>query len=338
MFEIQVLDKNLNVIDRESNPKNFVVSTLNQKVNAISESRVSIYYESSLASREVIKKWRKINIFLGWKLIFAWVIKWFTAWIEKIDLIINDYFYLLSRRLLRIDKTYTDTSIKDILTDLLTYINWIDETNIVLNCDISDLLTQTFTRWTSFYQILQDISKNWFSYKLENNILYFSNVLWEDKSADIYYIYNKNEPYWQNIDKIELIEDMKDFSNWIIDKSWDYSDNDSVNDIWLYETKESDDIDRISYINEHLIIWDYKITPRVNSYFEANLWDSVWVDILSNNDILFFSWKMEIIEKTFQNWDLQKINFTLSTSKIKIKDFMDDYLALKNKVLILENK
>lgn len=336
MFEIQILDKNLNIIDTESNPKNFIVSSLNQKVNAISEARVSIYYESSLSTRNTIKKWRKINIFLDWKLIFAWIIKWFNAWIEKIDLILNDYFYLLSRRLLRIDKTYTSISIKDTLTDLLTYINWIDDTKIILNCDVLDLITQTFTRWTSFYQILQNLAKSWFSYKLENNILYFSNTLWIDRSADIYYIYNKNEPYWQNIDKIELLEDIKDFSNWIIDKSWDYSDTNSINDIWLYESKENDDIDKITYINEHLIIWDYKIVPNVNNYFEANLWDKIWIDIISNNDILYYSWNMEIVEKKFTNWDMQKINFTLAISGIKIKDFLDDYLELKNRISKLE--
>jgi len=336
MFEIQILDKNLNIIDTESNPKNFIVSSFNQKINAISEARISLYYESSLSNRNTVKKWRKVNIFLDWKIVFSWIIKGFTAWIEKIDLVLNDYFYLLSRRLLRIDKVYTNTSIKDILTDLLSYINWIDNTNIILNCDVLDLITQTFTRGTSFYQILQELSKNWFSYKLENNILYFSKILWLDKSADVYYIYNKNEPYWQNINKIELLEDIKDFANWIIDKSSDYSDTNSVNDIWLFESKDTNDIDKVSYITDHLIIWDYKIMPMVNNYFEANLWDKVWVDIISWNDILYYSWVMDVVEKRFTNWDLKKINFTLAISGIKIKDFLDDYLDLKNRISKLE--
>ena len=132
------------------------------------------------------------------------VFKWFIAEIEideVMSLTLNTNKALLYNKLLLSDKTYTNQTICQIFTDLLTSWNTTTWDNLTFNCDDTTLITKEFREWDNLFDILQELTEliglNW-------NMQDREILVYESEKIDFTAFFNREEPFQTNIEKVIL--------------------------------------------------------------------------------------------------------------------------------------
>jgi hypothetical protein len=336
------------VNDHEWNKKTqiFEVNKLEvrQKLNDISSVSFEVSNTHKSNSYANFKEFNEVLIYKiennNEKLIFDGIIRWVEADLSKTKVILNDKIFLLKNKILYTDKSYTNTQIKSILIDVLDAINSRYDTWIILNSDILDQVTKTYKKWQTFFDILKDLALNWYEFEIKNNILYFLNSIWEDKTSWTNFIefsYDINFPWSRTIDTARLEYDSENISNAVISKdTWNSEDLPSINEFWRQE-KYFISWDKYSLLSDRKdSIRELEITPISYDFFVANLWDTVKVFIDAWNDIMQFDSNLKIIEKEFRSWELNKVKIKLSKWNIKTLNLIETIQDLKNRTKNLE--
>jgi len=325
---------------------------INLKLNNIWSGSFWLYHNSQYCKREYLKKFKKIKIVLqenfDEKVMFEWVIRWFWIDLEKTTIQFSSFEYLFDRRLIYSDKTYTTQSIDYILSDILDDINTRYNTGISLDCDITTTTSKTYKKWQSFYSIIKDLALNGYEYIINDWVLVFKESIWTDRTSwdeFVEYKYNIDEPDDRSINSLSVIEDWKGLSNGIIWKSWsnysEQTDITSISENWLIESSITNNWDIITGVSSFLEthkdwIVEYSLGIVSNDFFEVGIWDLVKVYIYVWNDMMFFDWEMEIVEKKYKSWDLPTINFKLNITKAQDKDIIDEVKEIQERLKIIE--
>jgi len=317
---------------------------IRQKLNDISSASFEVSNTAKTNSYSNFKEFNEVTIYKidnnDERLIFDWIIRSVEADLYKTKVILNDKIFLLKNKILYTEKSYTNTQIKSILIDILDVINSRYDTRITLNSDILDQVTKTYKKWQTFFDILKDLALNWYEFEVKNNILYFLNSIWEDKTSWANFVefsYDINFPWSRTIDTARLEYDSDNIANAIISKdTWNSDDLPSINDFWRLEKyfiswdKGALLLDRKESIRE------LEITPISYDFFVANLWDTVKVFIDAWNDIMQFDSNLKIVEKEFRSWELNKVKIKLSKWSVRTLNLIETIADLKNRTKTLE--
>jgi len=321
------------------------ISDITKKINSISEWTFTLKLWNELLAPQFFLKSNIFEIFYMKDGVETSFIKWF---VRKKDISqnfakikIEDMWYILQRRYLREDKTYTTSqSWQTIIEDIFTYINGISNTTLSIDCDITETPTEAveFKRWTSVYKILQDIAENWYEFKVEWNVVHLKSSVGIDRTTNdevfVEYIYDVDEPQWSNLDGVQIEDDANDFANGVIDKT------NASQDVWselLFENYINEDVENADYIAEaKQYIWDYTLLVKNNDFTQVNVGDLVKVYVYSWNKMLFYDGAMQVVEKGLQVSNLLQVSIKVSKNKIKVKDMFEQFKELQWRVGKLE--
>ncbi len=274
------------------------------------------------------------------KLIFEWVIRSVEADLYKTKIVLNDKLFLLKNKILYTDKNYSNISIKWILQDILNTINSRYDTKIVLESDINTTITKNYKKWQTFFDILKDLSLNWYEFEVKNNSLRFYNSIWEDRSSwnkFVEFSYDIKFPWSRTIDTAKIEYDADNIAWALISKdTWETYDQTSIETFWRIE-KYFISWDKNILLSERKeSVRELEITPISYDFFVANLGDIVKVFIDAWNDIMFFDTNLKVIEKNYKSWELDKVTIKVNKWSLKTLNLIETIVDLKNRTKNLE--
>ena len=341
MFVIYIKDKDWNNLTQIFEARKIEVKL---KLNDISSASFELSNLDKNNKYEYLKEFNLVYIYKlednEEKLILEWTIRSVEADLNKSKILVNDKLFLLKNKILYSDTTYTDKTVDYILLDLLDNINSRYETNITLDCWITDTITKTYKTWKTILDILKDIALNWYEFEIKDNILTFKETIWEDKSVwenFVEFTYDINSLDSRTIDNAKSEYDSDNLANAIIvNWSWNVINQTSIDNFWRTE-KYFISWDKAEIISERKdSIKELELTPISNDLFQVNLWDVIKVYINAWNDIMFYDWNLKVIEKQFSSWDLDRIKIRLSKWKVKTLNLIETIQDLKNRTKNLE--
>lgn len=326
---------------------------IQKKLNDISTASFALYQSNDYCKRDFLKEYRRVKLTQQiWnieKTMFDWVIRWFDADLDKTTIKLESFEHLLSRRLLHQDFNFTSQTFDYILQTMLDHINWIYQTNITLDCGITDLTTKDYKKAETFLKTLQDLAGNWYEFVVDDLVLKFKQTIWIDRTTIwddfVEYRFDINEPDDRSIDKIKMTVDWKELASWVIWKSWSnysiLSDPTSIWEFWLVESSFTNSWDETnatqSYLDDHKeSLSEFDVSAIANDFFEADLWDLVAVYIYVWNDLMFYDGSMKVVQKRYTWGDLPKIDFTLWKTKVQSKDILEQIVDVQSRLKTLE--
>jgi len=321
-------------------------------LNDVSSASFALFNTNPYCKREFIKSYRRVKINLSSDnsedTLFDGVIRWFPSDLTKTTIQLKSFEHLLKRRKIHQDYNYTNTSINTVLSDILLEINTRYETNITLDCWITDLVSPGYKDWQDFLSIIKDLAGNWYEFIVDDLVLKFKTTVWVDRSSGadfVEYRLDSTEPSDRTIDTASFNEDGELLVNWVIAKSGsNYNDQDdlaSIAEYWLVEDTIFVYGDVIksaeSYIADHKNgVQEFEISATTSNFFEAFLGDFVKVYIFVGNDIMFFDGPMKITKKRYTAGDLPLIEFSVGITKIKTLDPLEKIKELGERINKLE--
>lgn len=230
----------------------------------------------------------------------------------------------------------------------LNEVNTRYDTGITLDCDVVDTTTKKFEKGISMLDVLEELAKNWYEFRIIDKVLIFKQSIGIDRTTGngmVQYKYDVFSPDERTIDGIKMQIDGKDLTNGALSKvkeNSQYIDDDtSIEEFGLLETAFSKSGDENttaqSYINEHKdTLFEIDVDVVSKDFFEWDLWDMVKVDIVSWNDLLFYDGTMKILEKSYTGGDLPSIEIKVWKVVVPNKDIFDQVSTLKRRVQFLE--
>lgn len=324
----------------------FNISSLRikQKLNDISFASFELFISDKNANYENFQEFNKVEIYKQEnnqeKLLFSWVVKNIEANLEKIKVSLNDDVFLLKKKKIYWDTNYVNTSIKDILSDILSKINTRNDSGIVLDCQITETVSKEYKNWKDFLEVLKDLAKNGYEFTVKDWTLIFTNSIGKDKttwSDFVEFLFDKDNIESNNIGSAKSLYDSSNIANAIIVKdSWNTEDTTSIETYWRIEEFFSS-WEKNSILNERKnSIRELEINPSNNDFFIADIWDLVNVYINTGSDLLFHNGHLKIIEKELVSWELNKVNIKLSSWNIKSLQIVEKIAEMDGKIKNLE--
>lgn len=322
----------------------FDISELNIKLKINDIWTASFVISSNFVSSEILQEYNKVKIFKiqnnEEKELFSWVITANKSNLEKTEIILNSELFLFKKRILFVNKTYTNQNISYIINDLATHINS-RESNFIkyIDCDIADVLpSKTFNIKKDLLSIIKDIAWNTYEFDFYNWVLSFKKSIWVDRSIwdnIILFELDINNQESRSISSFSIEKDWNNTANAIICDDWNIEDTESIQKYWRVEASYS--WLKTDVINERKNgIKTVSAELIVNDFFLCNLWDLVFVYINWWKSHLLYSWALKIIEKSYKSWTLENISFLLWNGTIKSLNIIETIQDLKQRINSLE--
>jgi len=351
MFIAYIYDKDNNLI---AQVEDIIDLDISNKINDISTASFSLHNTNEYATRTYLKEYRRVKIHhladSSEKVMFDGVIRGFDADLNKTSVKLASFEHLLDRRLIHSDKSFSSVSVDSIVSDVLSEINTRYETNITLDCGITDITSKEYKKAETGLSILQDLAGNGYEFIIEDLVLKFKETVGIDRTTwenFVEYRYDIDEPDYRSIDSVKMTVDGKEFANGIIWKAWsnytELDDPTSISEFGLIESSFINSGDDASATSSFL--WDHKdsvsefeVWTITNDFFEANIGDEVKVYIFVGNDIMFYDWSMKVIEKKYTSGDLPSIGYVLGKTKVQSKNIIEQILDTQSRIKSLELK
>lgn len=123
---------------------------ITQKINDISTASFGLYHTNEYCKRQYLKEYRRVRINKivenGEKNMFDGVIRGFSASLTTTSVKLESFDFYFDKRQLHSDYTFVDQSIDAILVEILGDINTRYDTNITLDCGITDLTSKEYKK------------------------------------------------------------------------------------------------------------------------------------------------------------------------------------------------
>lgn len=290
-------------------------------------------------NQSIINKYNKEII------IFEWVIKWLDCNLNKFTVYCEDYWYLLSSKL--IFNNYYWTSVNVLLNTIFLEINSRENTNLTIESDITDGLPTglNISSNMNVYDIISKLCELWnYQFIWDSTKLIIKNKVGYDRTQwELYYMfrYDKSTPEENNIKEATWKTNWDNLANYVRDSNWlYYSDSSSISEYWLIEKYfDSTTQSLANYVNDRKNwIFELNIIPADIKFHTVNIWDVCDCLINTWGNILSYSWSVTIVEKTLESGNIDKISIKINSSSVKTLDIIETIKKLKQKVNILENK
>lgn len=341
MFVIYINDYLWNSLSQVFEINNLEVKLKLNDISSASFEVSNLHKENSYVN---FKEFNEVNIYKieenKEKLIFEWVIRSVESDLYKTKIVLNDKLFLLKNKILYTDKNYSNIAINSILQENLNIINSRFNTWIVLETNITSLVSKNYKAWQTFFDILKDLALNWYEFEVKNNALRFYNSIWEDRSywnKFVEFSYDIKFPWSRTIDTAKIEYDADNIAWALISKdTWEIYDQTSIDTFWRIE-KYFISWDKNILLSERKeSVRELEITPISYDFFVVNLWDIIKVFIDAGNDIMFFDTNLKVIEKSYKSWELDKVSIKLSTWSVKTLNLIETITDLKNRTKNLE--
>lgn len=316
---------------------------INQKLNNLSTASFSLETGDKNCKYEYFKELNRIKICQIAdnieKVMFDWVVRWVSTDLNNTKITLNCRHFLLKKKILYIDKTYTNQSISSILQDIVDHINSRDTGFVNLVCDIDTLITRDYRKKKNFLDILKDLAWDTYEFIFENNTLTFTNTIWSDKSSwseIVLFEFDINSPESRTITKAVNDRDADNIDTAVIWEDWNDESAEAISNFWRLEQGFN------SWLASDLLnqrkdsTREVNIQPKVSDFFICDIWDIVKTYIYTWWDMMYYNWWLKVIEKTFKSWALNIINIKLNTWKVKTLDLIETISNLKSRVGNLE--
>lgn len=313
------------------------------KLNDISTAILTLPTTSENCKYEYFKEYNKIKIALveqnSEKIMFEGVVRWVSSNLTETKITLNCENFLLKKKVLYVDKVYSNQSISSILNDIVNHINSRDTWFVTLNCNIANLVTKDYKKKKNFLDILKDLAWDIYEFSFKNNILTFSQTIWEDKSSwsnIVLFEFDINTPESRTIRSAEVDYDSDNIANAVLWEDWESESVESISDFGRIEEWFSNWISA-DLVNERKnSIKELSIEPMTDNFFICNLWDVVKTYIEIWSDIMSYNSSLKVIEKSYKTWNLNTINIKLNTWKVKSLSLLETIGNLKTRVSSLE--
>lgn len=329
----------------------FINFKLTRNLNKISLFSFSVWNDKNLISEEVFNKKNIVEFYKWDELLFFWRIDWVNKSVKtRVTCDCKDMLSILQARIVNI--TAWDKPKTDILNDMLTQARnvwniFIDvNANITWNANI-ELLNSTW------YSVLESLYNLETDFMLEWKTLIIADKIEQDKRQFPFKkISTRNNE--TNIKQITLVEDWNKIYNNILWK-WDWvsynaQDQDSIDKYWILQTyqyfseaKDQGTLNKLvdSFLNDNKEVKkSLKFIPiSYEKFFQYWLWDIVniiisdeHIDINENLKIVSLEYDFTSTNSTLKS----DFRIELSEQRIKIPDFLDEFIALQNKIKRVE--
>lgn len=296
------------------------------KINDVSTASFSLFKDSPCVSKEILKSFAKIKIFSlesgTEKLLISWYITEVKAFLHKVDIKISSEEIVLKKRISTI-KVQSYNNIDTIINTILSWVNSRTGDNFSLNSSVSENLYMDIKWWMSLFYILKYLAKSKYRFKVEDNIIFFEEIIGLDRSYwDNYFEYSFSsvDPDSRNIKHLETVTDYDSQYNALFLYSSGAYINSSVSQAFLLEgVKTYKDLDfnvLSSFLDKskNPQVW-YKVVPMADDFFEVWIWDIVKVKVDAWNDFLFIDESLEVTSKSIGvKWE---ISFVLSSWSVR---------------------
>lgn len=340
MYVIYIRDHLWNLITQLFELSSFDIKL---KLNDISTAIFTISNSNPNCNYENFKEFNRVMISKiinnTEEVMFDWVIRWITTDLNETKITLNSREFLLKKKILFIDKLYTNQSISSILADIVSHINSRDAWFINLNCNIEALVSREYKKKKNLLDILKDLVWDIYEFNFINNTLTFSETIWEDKSSwenIVLFEFDINTPESRTIRKAEVDYDSDNIANSIIWEDWEDESIESIWEFWRIE-EWFNNWNKIDLLNERKdSIRELTIEPLEDDFFICNIWDIVKTYIEVWNDIIYYNWWLKVIEKSFKTWALNTISIKLNTWKVRSLSLLETISNLKSRVTTLE--
>jgi len=313
------------------------------KLNDISSASLSISTLDENCKYEYFKEFNRVkickNVWIIEKTVFDWICRWVTTNITDTIIDLNCRNFLLKKKILFVDKIYTNQTISNILQDLINDINWRDTWFINLNCDITEIVSRDYMKKKTLFDIIKDLAWTKYEFIFQDNNLIFTNTIWSDKSSwdnTVLFEFDINTPESRTIARAENSYDSDNIANSIISEDWEVLDNDSITSFWEIEVWFSTGKKADLIIERKDSIRELDIEPTISDFFICDLWDLVKVYINTWSDLMYYDSSLKVIEKNLKSWNLDTISIKLNTWKVKTLNLLETISNLKSRVSTLE--
>lgn len=266
------------------------------------------------------------------------VFKWFISNIEvenELSITANTNKALMYNKLVLSDKTYTNQTLTQIFTDLLSDWNTLTSDNLTFTCNDTTTITKELREWDDFYWILEELT--WLLgliWTVRDREIYVSSVIWEDR--DYIAFYNADEPFQTTINKVNskifnTQTNIVIWSDWTIKQTkTDFTLLDEP--IWIYERFRDWDLEN----QTQELLNSRKTSQRIldielqeNEWEELNIWDQINIVIEWLDEYRNYNWPAFINRSDIEyiNWSKR---FKLWVSNIYV--WQDDFVSKINKI------
>jgi hypothetical protein len=321
-------------------------------LNDVSTGDLIIDNKQILDSITILKENNRISVHkVTWnveKPLIEWYIRGFEASLTTTTIKIDDRFSILE------DKLFygifnRNWMVKDMLTTMLTQVNWREDTGLTVDCDITDTFIKTFENGEIVWVAIRDARQNKYEFRMEWDKLVFKNAVWIDRSVwwpdYLEFVRDYLDPNNRSIQDAKLTSDIKQMANCAIGRdantNTQYEDLTSINERWRIErpitNSWSVDQSAEAFVNERKDgMREYNIDPILTDFFACDVGDTVRVFINTWNPIMFFEWSMKILEKVFKAWEVDTISLKVSSSNVKMSTLAERFRELNARITRLE--
>lgn len=341
MYNVYIYDKNWNILTQIPE---ITKLEINFKINDLSSANFDI--ENNYVNYDYFQEFNLVKINKKiWiseeKEMFFWVVRWVKTSLKWTTIYLNDKLFLLKKKKLYIDKSYTNQSIYSILSDLVTHVNSRDSWFLTLNTNITTIIPEKiYRKGESLLNIITDLAWDIYEFNFIWNTLNFLESIWIDRSSwwDIVLLeFDKDSFESRNILNIEWSYDSDNIANAVNSaEDWEIEDSISITKYWRQEEYFS------SWLKADLLsqrkdsINELDIEPMINDFFLCNVWDIIKVQTNTWNLLLDFNWNIKVIEKRFTSWSIDKVKFKINKWKVKSLDLFETIWDLRNRIWKLE--
>ncbi len=283
------------------------------------------------------------------KTIFDGVVRESTAIPGGLKVTLNDFFYLLKKKKLYTDKTYTGIAVNVILGEILDEINARYNSGISLSSDVTTLINAQYKAFISYFDVLKDLAEGGYEFSMTDKVLTFTQKIGIDRTADPNYVQFKHDitvPQEINISDYSIRRDSENFSN--APTATSSGTNTTLTDpgsIIEYGRIEEvyavdgnvEEAAQANLDNRSQSVSEVSVTPATNDFFIADIGDTVDVFISGETDMHFFSGDMRVIEKGLRySGATQEVDIQLSVNKVFTPTLLDTIKNLRERVKKLE--
>jgi len=238
---------------------------------------------------------------------------------------IRSFERLFEKKLISSDATYTNQSLVSIISWLLATINARYDTGIILNCSLSDTIDLSVTKGATFASVLQEIVKLGYQYRVLNKLLCIDTRLWTDRTTGENYYQLKRDvqdPLERNIAEASITNDAWQLTNSPFEKSvWFQIDQESIDTYGRVEETISADGNATVALQETLTSKAsgarvLELSPIVQDFFAVSIWDLLAVHIDAGNEIMNYTWSVQVLQKIQDTRGVVRLTVSSSTTRI----------------------
>ncbi len=344
MIVAYIYDKDGTALSQIFNPAGLI---LTKKMNQIGEAVFKLPNSHADCRVAILQKMNRVVIRKetteGVQTYFEWVISSTVPNLYETTVNCRDKLHILELQTLA-DNYSGTTAISSILSTMLNAINALYDTGISLSCDVSTAKPYSFTKTTTFFQALRDLTEG-IEFCITGDVLEVHESIGSDISNFVEFRYDIDNMGDRNIADASVEDDTKNLANDVTVK-WAtgtvrVTDSASIAQYGRVAVSFTVSGDQVSEANTILAerkdgSRNITIQPINNNFFSAEIGDTVGIYIKTETDMLDFSGTIRVIEKRLDAGDTDRVKYVLWSNKNKTKNFLEKQKEIDDRLKKVE--